>query len=55
MGPRGRHKPTLSLVVAGGRPGILLPCVEDSVSVLIGKSINVTIFESVSAIVFPHG
>ena len=43
MGPRGRQKPKLLLVVAGGRRGVLLTCVHDSVSFLLGKSIHVTI------------
>ena len=43
MGLRGRQKPSLFLVVAGGCRGVLLSCVEDSASFLFGKSIHVTI------------
>ena len=44
MGPRGRQKPGLLLVVARGCRRDLPPCVQDSVSILFGKSIHVTIF-----------
>ena len=44
MCPRKRQKTSLLLVMAGGCRGVLLPCVQDSVSILFGKSIHVTIF-----------
>ena len=42
MGYRGWQKPCLLLAVAGRCRGVLLPCVQGSVSFLFGKSINVT-------------
>ena len=52
MGLRARQKPSLLLVVTGGCQGVPLPCVQDLVSYLFGKSIHVTIFSSVTVIVF---
>ena len=44
MRPRGWQKPSLLVVVAGGCRGFLLPCVQNSVSILIRKFIYVMIF-----------
>ena len=52
MGSRGRQKPSLLLLVAGGFRDLLLPCVQDSLSFLFGKSVHVTIFLAVSVIAF---
>ena len=41
-------------MVAGGCLGVFIPCVHDSVSFLFGKFLNVTIWFSVTVIVFPH-
>ena len=43
IGPIGHQKRTLFLVVAGGCQDLPLPCVQESVPVLFGKPIRVTI------------
>ena len=47
--------PSLLLVVAEGCRGVLLPCVQDPVSILFGKSIHVTFFFFSNATFFPYG
>ena len=53
MGPRGRQKPSLLLVVAGGCRDLLLRFsrVCKILSFLFGKSVHVTIFSSVTVII----
>ena len=44
MEPREEQKRSLLLVVAGACRGVLLPCLQDSVYFLFGKSIQFTIW-----------
>ena len=43
MGPSGQQGPSLLLVVGGGSRGVLILCVQHSVSFLFGRFIHVTI------------
>ena len=55
MGPRGRQKPSLFLVVAGGCGGVRLPCVQGSVSFLFEKIRSCHDFLSVKVIGILYG
>ena len=56
MGARERQKPSLSLVVAGGGSrGVVLPCVQCSVSILVGNPFMSRFVLSVTVIALPYG